>query len=371
MSARKRHTKASRPSAQPSRGTVRPQSTNGGARSGHARTPAYRHVPSGEELLRLYRIMQTARRLDERYLRLFRQGRFHGNVFPGVGEEAATCVPAALLRPQDWIMPSHREIGAAVAKGLTLREMTLHQFARLAGLDKGKSHPGHWGSIELHFVVGASTVAGQIPLATGVTWAAKIRGEDTVAMAFFGDGGTARGDFHEAMNFAGIHKLACVFVCKNNLWAESVPLRLNSPVARLADRAAGYGMPGVSVDGNDTLAMYDASMEAVLRARRGEGPTLIEAVTYRWYGHSAVDPANYRSAEEVATWKARDPLKRLEDHLVEARLATPEDFTRTIGEIDRAIDDAVEFAEKSPLAPPEEALTDVYAPPPGPRGEAR
>lgn len=330
-------------------------------RASGAPAGAYTHVPSHDELRRLYRIMQTTRRLDERYVKLFRQGRYHGNVFPGVGEEAATCIPAALLRPKDWVMPSHREIGAAVAKGLTLREMTLHQFARRNGLDKGKSHPGHWGSVDLNFVVGASTVAGQIPLAAGVCWAAKIRGEDTVAMAFFGDGATARGDFHEALNFAGIHKLACVFVVKNNLWAESVPLRLNSPVEKLAERAKAYGFPGVTVDGNDTLAMYDVSMEAVLRARRGDGPTLIEAVTYRHYGHSAIDPANYRSAEEVEHWKGLDPLPRLERYLLDNRIMTQADIDKTIAEIDTAIDDAVEFAEKSPAPEPTDALTDVYA----------
>jgi TPP-dependent pyruvate/acetoin dehydrogenase alpha subunit len=322
----------------------------------------FTHVPSADELRRLHRIMVTTRRLDERYIKLFRQGRFHGNVFPGVGEEAATCVPAALLKKTDWVMPSHREIGAAVAKGISLREMTLHQFARATGLDKGKSHPGHWGSVELNFVVGASTVAGQIPMAAGVGWATKIRKQDTVAMAFFGDGATARGDFHEALNFAGIHKLACVFVCKNNLWAESVPLRLNSPVEKLADRAKAYGFPGVNVDGNDTLAMYDASMEAIERARRGDGPTLIEAVTYRWYGHSAIDPANYRTQEEVDYWKARDPLVRLETYLRETGVLSDDDFARIASEVDTEIDDAVEYAEKSPVSKPEDALTDVYVP---------
>ncbi len=330
-------------------------------RAASAPTGTGKHVPSTDELRRLYRIMLTSRRLDERYIKLFRQGRYHGNVFPGVGEEAATCIPAALLRKQDWVMPSHREIGAAVAKGLTLREMTLHQFARRTGLDKGKSHPGHWGSVELNFVVGASTVAGQIPLAAGAAWAAKIRGDDTIAMAFFGDGASARGDFHEALNFAGVHKLGCVFVLKNNLWAESVPVRLNAAIEKLSDRAKAYGFPGVTVDGNDTFAMYDASMEAVQRARRGDGPTLIEAVTYRHYGHSAIDPANYRTQEEVDHWKSLDPLPRIEKHMVDHRVMTQADIDKMIAEVDAEIDDAVTFAESSPAPLPEDALTDVYA----------
>ncbi len=321
---------------------------------------SYKHTPSVQEIQRLYRIMLVSRRLEERYMKLFRQGRFHGNVFPGVGEEAATCIPTALLAKKDWVMPSHRECGAAVAKGLTLREMTLHEFARLAGLDKGKSHPGHWGSIELNFVVGASTVAGQIPLATGVGWASKIKGDDAVAMAFFGDGATARGDFHEALNFAGIHKLGCIFVCKNNLWAESVPVKWNCGAERISDRAAGYGMPGYTVDGNDTFAMYDVAKEAVERARRGDGPTLIEAVTYRWYGHSAVDPANYRTQDEVDEWKAKDPLARLEAHMLKAKIYTQSELDAILAGVEEEIDDAVHHSEASPIAPPEEALTDVY-----------
>jgi len=181
-------------------------------------------------------------------------------------------------------------------------------------------------------------------------------------VAFVGEGATSNGVWHEALNFAGIHRLPIVFVVQDNLWAESVPKRLGVPVDNLADRAAAYGFPGVTIDGNDLIQTYETSQEAVRRARRGEGPMLIEMKTYRWYGHSEIDPANYRTSEELEMWKKRDPVPRFEKLLMERGVVDEAHKQATLQRIEREIEEAIEFAEKSPHPDPSEIMEDVYAP---------
>jgi TPP-dependent pyruvate/acetoin dehydrogenase alpha subunit len=183
-----------------------------------------------------------------------------------------------------------------------------------------------------------------------------------VTVAFVGEGATSNGVWHEALNFAGIHKLACVFVVQDNLWAESVPKSLGVPLENVADRAKAYGFPGITIDGNDVMSTYEVSQEAVRRARRGEGPTLIEMKTYRWYGHSEIDPANYRTQEELESWKRRDPVPRYERLLMERGVIDEGYKQNTLQRIEREIEEAIEFAERSPHPDPSEVLEDVYAP---------
>jgi TPP-dependent pyruvate/acetoin dehydrogenase alpha subunit len=185
--------------------------------------------------------------------------------------------------------------------------------------------------------------------------------KDSVVVAFFGDGATSIGGFHEALNFAGVHRLPIVYVCSNNLWAESVPIRLQTALKDLSDRAKAYGFPGVSLDGNDILAVYDAASQAIVRARSGEGPTLLECKTYRWYGHSEIDPAKYRMKEEVDSWKKLDPVLRFEKYLTEKKILTEDLKKQVAAEITAEIDEAVTFAEDSPFPQPEDAAAHVWS----------
>ena len=317
---------------------------------------------SNDELKGLYYSMNLVRQVDERCRRLFKQGRFHGTYFSAVGQEATVVGPCYGLRPEDVIGIQHREIGAVITKGMPIRYLMAQLFARQDSPDRGKSHPCHYGWKPAGIITPASTIAAQTVIVTGSALAFKIQKKDHVAVAFVGEGATSNGVWHEALNFAGIHRLPIVFVVQDNLWAESVPKRLGVPVDNLADRAAAYGFPGVTIDGNDLVQTYETSQEAIRRARRGEGPTLVEMKTYRWYGHSEIDPANYRTQEELEAWKRRDPVPRFERLLMERGVIDEAHKQATLQKIEQVIEDAIEFAEKSPHPDPSEILEDVYAP---------
>jgi TPP-dependent pyruvate/acetoin dehydrogenase alpha subunit len=235
-------------------------------------------------------------------------------------------------------------------------------FARQDSPDKGKSHPCHYGWKPAGIITPASTIAAQTVIVTGSALAFKIQKKDNVAVAYVGEGATSNGVWHEALNFAGIHKLNIVFVVQDNLWAESVPKRLGVPVDNLAERAKAYGFPGVTIDGNDLIQTYETSQEAIRRARRGDGPTLIEMKTYRWYGHSEIDPANYRTQEELESWKKRDPVPRFERVLMERGIIDDGYKQQTLQKIEREIEEAIDFAEKSPHPELSSLMEDVYAP---------
>jgi TPP-dependent pyruvate/acetoin dehydrogenase alpha subunit len=317
---------------------------------------------SNDEMKGLYYYLNLVRQVDERCRRLFKQGRFQGTFFSAVGQEATVVGPCYGLRPDDFIGIQHREIGAVITKGMPIKYMMAQLFARKDSPDRGKSHPCHYGWKPAGIITPASTIAAQTVIVTGSALAFKIQKKDNVAVAFVGEGATSNGVWHEALNFAGIHKLACVFVVQDNLWAESVPKRLGVPVDNLSERARAYGFPGVTIDGNDLLLTYETSQEAIRRARRGDGPTLIEMKTYRWYGHSEIDPANYRTQEELEYWKKRDPLPRFEKVLMERGIVDEAYKQATLQRIEREIEEAIEFAEKSPHPDPSEVTEDVYAP---------
>src|SRR5467141_184075 len=280
------------------------------------------------ELKRLYRAMLLARRLDERMVRLQRQGRI-GTFAPIKGQEASQLASVAVLRPTDWMVPSFRETAAMIWRGWPIEKLLLFFAGHLEG---GQPSPDQR---DLPITIPVST---QLPHAVGLAYAAQYRQDDVVVMAYFGDGATSEGDFHEALNFAGVWHVPVVFVCQNNQWAISVPLKKQTNSKTIAQKALAYGLPGIQVDGNDVLAVYAASPEAVERAREGNGPTLIECVTYRLGVHTtADDPTKYRTDEEVKAWEQKDPLTRFRAYLEKKTLLEPGLEEELDAEITRAI----------------------------------
>lgn len=316
---------------------------------------------SKDDQRNLYFHLMKVRMFDERCRRLFKQGRFPGTYFSQVGQEATSVAPAYCLNTNDMVAPSHRDMGALITKGMPLVEMLRQIFARRTSPDKGKSHPCHFGYPKLRIMTPASTVASQVVLGTGAAMAFKIQKTKNVVLSGFGEGGTSRGGFHEALNFAGVHDLPIVYVCQNNLWAESVPAHLQSRVEKYSDRAKAYGFDGITIDGNDILEVYVTAKAAFEKARRGDGPTLIECLTYRWYGHSEIDPANYRTDDELAYWKKRDPVEMFEKHLEKSGVMKKAEREEVKERIEAEIQESIKEAEAEPHPVAEDALTDVYS----------
>ncbi len=315
-----------------------------------------------DDLLRIYRHMLLARRVDERSWILNRQGKA-AFVISCQGHEGAQVGTAYNLRPgHDYVYPYYRDAGITMLLGQTARD----QFLSLLGKKEdpnsaGRQMPGHFSSRELNIVTASAPVGVQYPQAVGTALAFKMRGEDGVVLACGGEASTSGGDWHEAMNFAGIHDLPVVFLVENNVYAISVPERMQV-AGSIAKRAEGYGFPGVQVDGNDVLVVHEAAKEAFDRARRGDGPSLIEAKTYRLTAHSSDDDdRRYREREEVEEWRLKDPIVRFEKYLEEAGVLDAEKKEEMAAGIKVEIDEAVEYAEEAPYADPEEALERVYA----------
>ena len=317
---------------------------------------------SAEEGKRLYYLLLKCRTVDEANRKLFRQGKLLGTYYAAVGQEATTVVPTFLSRPDDVVAPQHRELGCSIVREIPLTLMMAHLMGRKAGFDKGKNHPCHYGGSQWRIITPASTMAAQTVVGTGCALAFKLQKKENIVLAFTGEGGTAQAGWHEACNLAGVHKLPIIFICQNNLWAESVPARLQAAIEDYSERAKAYGFPGLTIDGNDVIAVYKTTKEAIARARRGEGPSLIEMKTYRWYGHSEIDPADYRTQEEVEEWKAKDPLPRFEKYLLEQAVLTKADKEKMLAQILKEHEEAVAFADRSPFPDPQEAIEDVYVP---------
>jgi 2-oxoisovalerate dehydrogenase E1 component alpha subunit len=305
---------------------------------------------SPEGLLRLYRVMLLNRRVDERMTKLQRQGRI-GFYVGSVGEEATIIGAAFALEAKDWIIPCYRELGAALLRGFSLFELCCQLFGNAQDTIKGRQMPNHYASSKLRFGSISSPVGNQIPHATGLGLAARLRGTGDVALAFFGDGATSTGDFHVAMNFAGVYKAQTIFMCRNNQWAISVPSKAQTASESMAIKAQAYGIKGVQVDGNDVFAVYAVTREAGDRARQGKGPTLIEAITYRMGPHTTSDdPRLYRDDEEVENWKNKDPLLRFRSYLLEAGHLSEKLDGNLEKEIKSEIDKALSEVEK--IGPP-------------------
>lgn len=327
--------------------------------------PTARHLDyqlTDEQVLEMYWHMLLARRLDERMWILQRQHEVQFHI-SGIGHEATQVAAAyALRRGYDYVLPYYRDLALCLVLGLTPRDLMLALYGKQGDpLSGGRQMPAHYNSRALNIVSVSSPVATQIPQASGIGFAIKYMGKDQIVLVCFGEGSTAEGDFHEGLNWAGIFKLPVVFLCQNNQYAISVPVKREMPVENVADRAAAYGMPGVIFDGNDFLGAYDAIRRAVERARRGEGPTLLEAKTYRLVPHSSDDDdRTYRSREEVEYWKKRDPLLLARQYCLEHGLLDENknaEFERRAREI---VDDANDFARKAPYPPPEAALKGVW-----------
>lgn len=311
-------------------------------------------------LLRMYEQMATIRQFEERAGREFAAGKIPGFVHLYAGEEAVAVGVCAHLTDDDYITSHHRGHGHCIAKGVDLREMVAELLGREAGACRGKGGSMHIADVHKGMLGANGIVGGGFPLAVGAGLTAKHNSRGQVAVCFFGDGAANQGTFHEGLNLAGIWKLPVIFVAENNGYAESTPVTYHMSCRDIADRAAGYGMPGVTVDGLDVFAIYEAAGEAIARARRGDGPSLIECKTYRYYGHFEGDTITYRTKEEVEAYRARDAIQALRRYLVDHNLATTAEVAIIDQQVRERIDDAWHFAEAAPLPAPEEALTDVY-----------
>jgi 2-oxoisovalerate dehydrogenase E1 component alpha subunit len=322
------------------------------------------HVDIGsEELLEIYYKMLLSRTVDERLWQLHRQGKINFHV-SAMGHEAAQAAIASNFIPgKDFAAGYYRDLTTALVFGLTARDVMLAAFAKAGDkFSGGRQMPSHFSSRALHIVTVSSPVATQLPHAVGIALAAKLRGEDTVVYTACGEGSAQKGDFHEACNFAGVHKLPVVFVIQNNGYAISEPLSEEAAVPNLSIRAEGYGFPGVTVDGMDVFETYHAAQTAVARARRGEGPTLVEAKCYRLTPHSSDDDdRRYRSREEVDSWKTRDPLPRFQRQLLELGVLEEALDRQVRARVTSEVDEATEFAEQAPWPRGEEAMEHVYA----------
>jgi pyruvate dehydrogenase E1 component alpha subunit len=311
-------------------------------------------------LIEMYRTMLTIRRFEERCNYLYMQGRIPSTLHLYIGQEAVATGVCAHLRPDDYLFSTHRPHGHALAKGVPPPAIMAELFAKRTGCCQGKGGSMHIGDVRVGMFPAIAIVGSNAPLAAGAALAAKWLEEDRVSVCFFGEGAANEGAVHEAMNMAALWDLPVVYVCENNLYAASTPVSTAFKIKDIADRALAYGMPGVVVDGNDVQAVYQVAGEAVTRARRRKGPTLIEAKTYRLCGHSRSDPRTYRSKEEEALWEARDPILNLGRHLEEVGLVTPESLVAIEQEISTLIDEAVRFAEESPSPEPVDALKHVF-----------
>ena len=301
-----------------------------------------------DEVLGLYRAMVRTRVVDERAVQLQRQGRI-GFHIGSLGEEATIIGSAFALRDSDWLFPCYREFGAALLRGLPLQRYVDNLFGNAADVVKGRQMPDHWCFREARVGSVSSPIGTQIPQAVGFAWAARLRGDDVATLVYFGDGATSSSDFHNGLNFAGVYRSPTVFLCRNNGWAISVPTARQTASAGFAAKGVAYGVPGVRCDGNDAFAVVKVTRDAVARAARGEGPTLVEALTYRLSGHSTSDdPKAYRSDVEVGRFEELDPLRRMRRHLEQAGLLGADDQAEMEREITEELRAAVAAAEATP-----------------------
>ena len=314
-----------------------------------------------EKLVEMYRKMFEIRSFEEKVFELYAQNMVPGTIHLYAGEEAVAVGVCSNLRKDDYITSTHRGHGHCIAKGADPKRIMAEILGKKTGYCKGKGGSMHIADFKVGMLGATAVVGAGIPIAMGAGLSIKLRGTDQVVACFFGEGASNQGTFHEGINMAAIWKLPVIFVCENNLYAMGTRQSRVMLIENIADRAASYGIPGVTVDGNDVLAVYEAAREAVERARRGEGPTLIECKTYRHKGHSRVDPAKYRPKEEVEEWLRKDPIKRLREKLLQTNVLAEEEVQRVEEEVSAEIEEAVKFAVESPYPAPEEALEDVYA----------
>ncbi|HEY2970907.1 MAG TPA: thiamine pyrophosphate-dependent dehydrogenase E1 component subunit alpha [Pyrinomonadaceae bacterium] len=305
--------------------------------------------------------MVTCRMFENRVNSLFLQGKMPGTIHQAQGQEACAVGVCSVLTEKDMITSTHRPHEHAVARGIPLKSLMAELFAKKTGCCAGKGGSMHIGDPALGMLPAIAIVGGGIPIAAGYALSFQYLKQPSIVACFFGDGAANIGSFHEGINMAAIWDLPVVFVCENNLYAASTHFRKVMRVERISDRAAAYGIPGSTIDGNDVEAVYDAMLGAVERAREGKGPTLLELETYRSAGHSRSDPGHYRPKEEVVAWKERDPITRFEGKYLAEGLLSADLINEIKSKVEGELNEAVAYAEESPSPLPEECLTDVYA----------
>jgi len=318
-------------------------------------------IPSKEKLIEMYKKMLEIRYFEEKIYELYGQNLVPGTIHLYAGQEAVAVGVCANLRKEDYVVSTHRGHGHCIAKGADLKRVMAEILGRKTGYCKGKGGSMHIADFSVGILGATGVVGAGIPIAAGAGLSIKLRGTDQVVACFFGDGASNQGTFHEGINMAAIWRLPVLFVCENNLYAMGTRQSRVMLIENIANRASAYGIPGVTVDGNDVLAVYEVARQAVERAKKGEGPTLIECKTYRHKGHSRFDPATYRPKEEVEFWLKKDPIPRFRNKLLEMNILTEKEAKQLEDKVLEEIKEAVKFALESPYPEPEEALKDVYA----------
>jgi TPP-dependent pyruvate/acetoin dehydrogenase alpha subunit len=316
---------------------------------------------TADQLLEMFYWLKLIRAFDERLSILVRQGKVRSGVYTGIGQEAIVVGTCFGLRTEDFICPLHRDLGTFLMKGVEPGVMMAQMFGKAAGLSKGRDSALHSGVNELGIFGNTSMLGSNLPVAAGLALTFKMEKTDNVVVAYFGEGASNVGDFHEALNLAGVQHLPIIFICENNQYAYSVPVEKSLAIDDVADRAESYGFDGVAINGNDVLAVYQATQGALARARSGGGPTLIECKTYRWHGHSEHDKAFYRTDEELAMWKSRDPIPTFTTYLKGLHSLDDGKIKEIEERVAKTIDAAVEFAVNAPDPDPAEAIADLYA----------
>jgi TPP-dependent pyruvate/acetoin dehydrogenase alpha subunit len=316
---------------------------------------------SPKQLIGIYRWMLLNRRMEAALENLYKQGKVVGGVYFGLGQEACSCASAYALKADEWLGPMIRNQGALLVRGFAARDIMMQYMAKAGSPTKGRDASSHFGDIEKRNVVAPiSTLGDLIPVLAGVALGARLQGKNIATMTYIGDGGQSTGVTYEGLNFAAVQKLGLVLIVENNLWGYSTPADMQFCVKDLAERAIAYGIPGVIVDGTDACQVYDACHEACERARRGEGPTLIEAKMMRMKGHAIHDSAEYVPKPLFEYWKRRDPVGRLEGHLLKKKWLTAAENAKLIADVERQLEEDREFAVNSPMPTPESAAGGVY-----------
>jgi len=313
-----------------------------------------------ERLVEMYKKLLQIRHFEEKVFELYGQNMVPGTIHLYTGQEAVAVGVCSALKQGDYITSTHRGHGHCIAKGADMKRVMAEILGRKTGYCKGKGGSMHIADFSIGMLGATAVVGAGLPIATGAALSVKLRKTDQVVACFFGDGASNQGTFHESLNMAAIWRLPVLFVCENNLYAMGTRQTRVMLIENIAERAAAYGMPGITVDGNDVLAVYQAAKEAVERARKGEGPTLLECKTYRHRGHSRMDPAKYRPKEEVEEWLKKDAIKRFRSKLMEMNVLSENEADEIERTIVSDVEKAVKFALESPYPAPEEALEDVY-----------
>ena len=312
-------------------------------------------------MLDIYLVMKQIRYFEETAFRFFQENKLRGSVHLCIGQEAVSAAVIALLNDGDYITSTHRGHGDGIAKSRDLKSAFAELMGKETGFCRGRGGSMHICDLEKGNLGANAIVGGGIPIALGGALAQKMRNTDNVTVSFFGDGASNQGTFHESLNIASIWKLPVVFICANNMYAISVPSSYATSVENIADRATGYSMPGHVVDGNDVIALLDAFSGCLKRARTGEGPSLLEAKTYRWKGHWTGDPEVYRSRKEVAEWMEKDPIARFHNYLLDNKIANAKELDDIDAQAKQDADEAAQFAIDSPEPDPATVMEGVYA----------